>query len=1140
MNFFKVGLQNLSKSYDQLMEFQSVVSFNDNTKSKPNYEKGQKYNFPTKNVSLWGFLQKKGALRHSWKTRWFILEYNTLYYFNNDKELLLKGFISLENSTIQPTQSRKFPHCFTVTVPNHRAYLISADSVEFQKIWIEKISAAAIYRPLGVSLQQNRSTIVLVDPLEHLSSSNSANNSPVNQQSSKSYKVPNSIEEFIRSDQYSRHWRDFRAKEPAMIQWVLQRERLLELLFFALQYIPDPTPEEIAAAAAEQNKNLIGGNQTKKSNTLVKRTLSSLSGRIKSSSASSGGNQGDSPSSSPSKHRSLSITHAAGGSPREQAGNTTSQKLVNNAILIEHANTAKSVLLTSEKIVTAAVQTKGFFQQLFDFLLEKSPIQLRRFYYFFEILQFILYHKSAEVFEYLAENQHYLDRFIIHIDNEFCLRLILSFWSYNHCKDKVIVLNQLGIYALDYFLLPQLPPSFHIDDTEHVYENLMIFIRELVRRYRFLNLRPETVVMFNKLRDGNVDTDIRLEDHIDQLPLYSTPSPSSSSSSSSSSKRTKKSPDSPPTSSPISISCDGAPPTPPIFCAGDLPPSSVCIPSDNASTSPEPSSSSLQADPPTSQDPPSADSATESAKDKELPHETPSTGPQSTNPVEQAATENSPTVAPETLTGTTDEAPKEPSTPPITSETIHSAEKQETKEAKEPENAVNTSETKKDTKTDSGNRRESLLMLLETMDEGSGGEEEEEDGEGDEKEEDTESKESELNAEEVFNTVRARRNSEVRRDWVDVAPIWSMQEEYEEENEQEGEDQDAGSQENPSGSETDTENKVENQVSEGNESEEGEHKSNAPNKPLPSVPPRKNQELINRRAPGYLESKQAPFMTNLKNLGKIRIIITSGLKENSPTSRGHLEILISMLKISRSKESDQQFDDFVDSTDKTQSINPSNSTEIVQKAPHVVVTELVSQFSKINLLLKLNTNSNGTLLPLGQFKYNLIRLVRYLIDCGFKFVDSNLIQTKLIGKCLDIMFAFPNHSILHSTMEELLNIVFTRQVHKELAIYLIKKYHLPKKFIRFIEQGKEKNIHYSLNAQIMSISNTISSNRSLRKLLIKNNSWVEFLANEVVPVMRDQYVDTSSIPAVTDNVKYQAEAEKWKKRWEEFNFLISV
>lgn len=969
-NFFRVGHQKISESYDKISEYKSLVAFNEREKDAPRFEIGQKCSISLPEISIQGTLHKKGNIRHNWKARWFILYYHRLLYFNMNTDHVLKGQVLLENVSLSVSSARKFQFVLNIQTPS-RVYFIAFPSENELKKWQQLISSAIIQRNYalpcsGSNVASKRIQISLVEP--KIFSSSKLGNSKDGKN-----KFTIKLEQFLRQDMFSRYWRDFRAKEPTLMSWITEESNLSDLVTYALAFVPIVSQEEVADLEATIAKSEELSNQKSSSSSSygLKRKLSGF------------GLKKENHSTSPS---------------------VEDLKRANNALLYKNANSAFTILVASEQMASAFVNCKTVMIQLFDFIEnEKPPINPRQFHVFTELIIHLFRHRPNEVFLFLSENPHILEQLLVHIENEHCLRLLLSLWSYPQCEWKVDILNKLGVLAINRYILS--------DISLNEVDNLTVLIRELIRRHRLLTLRPEAALILNKMRDCENDKkQIDLEEGIQAFT---------------------------PRNQRLSIK---SPPLSPTSNNNN----------NNKSSSDEKNSNQN--------------------KNEEKSNDIHSSSSDNDNNSSNAANNN-------------------------------------------------------------------------------------------------------MNATEIFNKVRPRRESDVRRDWVDIT--WS------------GLDMDNDEYHNsPAFTLSDNSTSIllggnnDHDFSDDLETDPSSTSSNAPKKPLPSIPlpkPAVSREHLNINAPNYMESKIAPFMTALKNRNNASIIISYALQsDNLNRSERATDLLISMLKICRSQESDEIEEEEEEQTTNNENNNNETTTkspeqhkvvtslsktdidknssegeesekdlsvtekekEKIQKAPHVIILELVKKFPIIAQLLRISKKSKS--LPLlGIFRYNLIRIIRYVIDCGFKFVDRNLIESKLLSRCISLMFMYPNHSVLLSTMDEMITIIYTRSIHRQLCIKMIKKFHFSRKLMLVVKDNYQSINPQPICAHLINIANTMSANTAAQKILRKNKEWIEFLVDVVFPVMLDQYIDEEQIPA-RDSEKQKAEAEKWKKRWEEFNFLISV
>jgi len=92
-----------------------------------------------------GFLEKKGAFRHNWLQRWFVLHDGKLNYYKTKSDPQPKGTIPLTNVVIYPhveKNGQELSNYFNIRVSN-RDYLIRASTLEDKDSWVKAIKASS-------------------------------------------------------------------------------------------------------------------------------------------------------------------------------------------------------------------------------------------------------------------------------------------------------------------------------------------------------------------------------------------------------------------------------------------------------------------------------------------------------------------------------------------------------------------------------------------------------------------------------------------------------------------------------------------------------------------------------------------------------------------------------------------------------------------------------------------------------------------------------------------------------------------------------------------------------------------------------------------------------------------------------------
>ena len=89
-----------------------------------------------------GFMNKQGGSWKSWKKRWFVLNGETLYYFESNKpDAVPKGSINLVGAAIKQMSMSK-ANTFAIGV-TARTYVMSCDTPDDYEKWFEACTAVA-------------------------------------------------------------------------------------------------------------------------------------------------------------------------------------------------------------------------------------------------------------------------------------------------------------------------------------------------------------------------------------------------------------------------------------------------------------------------------------------------------------------------------------------------------------------------------------------------------------------------------------------------------------------------------------------------------------------------------------------------------------------------------------------------------------------------------------------------------------------------------------------------------------------------------------------------------------------------------------------------------------------------------------
>lgn len=100
-----------------------------------------------------GYLFKKGRGdstfgRHNWKRRWFVLENNTLTYYESfdlakDEPVVLKGTTPVDGSKVEVIQHKEKQFCFSLKHDTRKPLYMHADNEKEMNAWLSALNTAA-------------------------------------------------------------------------------------------------------------------------------------------------------------------------------------------------------------------------------------------------------------------------------------------------------------------------------------------------------------------------------------------------------------------------------------------------------------------------------------------------------------------------------------------------------------------------------------------------------------------------------------------------------------------------------------------------------------------------------------------------------------------------------------------------------------------------------------------------------------------------------------------------------------------------------------------------------------------------------------------------------------------------------------
>jgi hypothetical protein len=228
-----------------------------------------------------------------------------------------------------------------------------------------------------------------------------------------------------------------------------------------------------------------------------------------------------------------------------------------------------------------------------------------------------------------------------------------------------------------------------------------------------------------------------------------------------------------------------------------------------------------------------------------------------------------------------------------------------------------------------------------------------------------------------------------------------------------------------------------------------------------------------------------------------------------------------------------------------------------KKKPGAAGVSLASLSSSHGSVMLSNIPTNAP--PLGFLRLAVVKLIKFIHGTGFASADTAMIESKLLSRCLDLGFIYQRHSVLHSILADLLEMLLHDPKHDAVASYLIRKYHLTKKIVQFLggtialstdggdggdggEAASDFTLDPSFRAYLILLANLVLGSRKAKKVLRKtasfNDPWQQFVNDILTPINEEQYVDPAKKPP-RDLEKSNEDAQKWARRWDDFGFMLS-
>jgi hypothetical protein len=93
-----------------------------------------------------GELRKQGHVVKNWKTRWFVIQQDKLFYFKNRTDPKPIAYVPLRGCDVRSSSKALKPYCFELNAPSiSKMFIIQCNSDAEVKQWIEAISSGSEY-----------------------------------------------------------------------------------------------------------------------------------------------------------------------------------------------------------------------------------------------------------------------------------------------------------------------------------------------------------------------------------------------------------------------------------------------------------------------------------------------------------------------------------------------------------------------------------------------------------------------------------------------------------------------------------------------------------------------------------------------------------------------------------------------------------------------------------------------------------------------------------------------------------------------------------------------------------------------------------------------------------------------------------
>jgi len=139
--------EELEKNRKELEEKMEKARIEQQAKQREDEEEASKKKLrkEMKYSSLRGFLNKRGHVRRNWKTRFFVIRGNELWYYSSNTMQQTKGRMRLPQSKIktEPDAAKDRKFCFSITTEDGKDLIIAATDEKERDMWMEALTFIA-------------------------------------------------------------------------------------------------------------------------------------------------------------------------------------------------------------------------------------------------------------------------------------------------------------------------------------------------------------------------------------------------------------------------------------------------------------------------------------------------------------------------------------------------------------------------------------------------------------------------------------------------------------------------------------------------------------------------------------------------------------------------------------------------------------------------------------------------------------------------------------------------------------------------------------------------------------------------------------------------------------------------------------